>query len=99
MCASVCMCMCPCVCLSVCVCVCVFVCYRVCVCASVSVSVSVCVCVCVRAEQLINLIDNCDYWEIINVHTVIVMSIIHMVYKKSHQKLHYAGCFDVKCNI
>ena len=45
-------------------------------------------CVCIRAEQLINLINNCDYWEIINVMTIIVMSIIHMVYKKSHQNLH-----------
>ena len=52
-----------------------------------------------RAEQLIDLIDNCDYWEINNVQTIIVMTIIHMVYKKGHQKLHYAGCFDAKCSI
>ena len=39
-----------------------------------------------RAEQLIDLIDNRNYWEIIYVQTIIVMSIIHMVYKKSHQK-------------
>ena len=45
-----------------------------------------------RAEQLIN---NCNYWEIIDVQTIIVMSIIHMVYKKSDQKLHHAaGCLD-----
>ena len=50
-----------------------------------------------RAEQLIDLIDNCDYWEIIGDQIIIVMSIIHMIYKKSHQKLHYAGCFDAKC--
>ena len=31
--------------------------------------------------------------------TIIVMSIIDMVNKKSHQKLYYAGCFDAKCNI
>ena len=46
---------------------------------------------CGTAERLIN---NRDYWEIIDVQTIIVMSIIHMVYKKS---LHYAGCFDAKC--
>ena len=50
-----------------------------------------------RAEQLIN---NCNYWEIINLQPIIVMSIIHMVYKKSDQKLHHAaGCLDTKCNI
>ena len=49
-----------------------------------------------RPEQLIDLIDNHG---IINVQTIIVISIIHMDYKKSHQKLHYVGCFDTKCNI
>ena len=36
-----------------------------------------------RAEQLIDLIDNCDYWEIIDVLTKIVISNIHMINKKS----------------
>ena len=45
-----------------------------------------------RAEQLIN---NCNYWKIIDVQAIIVMSIIHMVYKKSDQELHHAaGCLD-----
>ena len=35
-----------------------------------------------RAEQLIDLINYHDYWEIINVLTIIVMSIIHMIYKE-----------------
>ena len=39
-----------------------------------------------KAEQLIDLINNYDYWEIIDVQTTIMISIIHMVYKKSHQK-------------
>ena len=52
-----------------------------------------------RAEQLIDSIDNHHYWEIIDIQTIIYMSIIQMVYKKSHQKLHYRGCFDAKCNI
>ena len=50
-----------------------------------------------RAEHLIGVINNCDYWEIIAVLTIIVMSIIH-VYTKSHQKPDYVNCFDVKCN-
>ena len=53
----------------------------------------------IRAEQLIDLIHNCDYWERIDVMTIIVMSIIDMVNKKSHQYLHYADCFDAKYNI
>ena len=52
-----------------------------------------------RAGQLIDLINSRDYWEMIDVQTIIVMSIIHMVYKKAHQKLHFAGSFDAKCNI
>ena len=52
-----------------------------------------------RAEQLINLIDNRDYWEIINVMIIIVISIIDIANKKSHQKLNYTGCFDTKCSI
>ena len=39
----------------------------------------------IRAEKLIDLIDNHDYWKIIGDHIIIVMSIIHMVYKKSYQ--------------
>ena len=35
----------------------------------------------IRAEQLIDLIVNCDYWEEANVQIVIVMSIILMLYK------------------
>ena len=56
-------------------------------------------CVGGRAEQLIDLINNQNYWEMIDVQTIIVMSIIRMMYKKSHQKLHIAGSFDAKCNI
>ena len=52
-----------------------------------------------RAKQLIDLIDNHDYWEIIDVLTIIMMSNIHMVNKKSHQTLDYASNFDAKCNI
>ena len=46
-----------------------------------------------RAVQLIN---NHDYWEIIDVMTIIMMSIIDMVNKKSHQR---PSGFDAKCNI
>ena len=49
-----------------------------------------------RAEQLIDLIDNGDYRETINVLTIIVISIIHMVYKKSSQKVDYTSHFDTK---
>ena len=35
-----------------------------------------------RPEQLINLIVNRDYWEIINVQTIIVMSINHILSKE-----------------
>ena len=31
--------------------------------------------------------------------TIIMMSIIDMVNKKSHQRLDYASGFDAKCNI
>ena len=41
------------------------------------------------AEKLNNLVDNWDYKEIIDVLTIIAMSIIHILYKKSHQKLHF----------
>ena len=56
---------------------------------------TVCMLYAVGNEQLIDLIDS----TIIDVMIIIVMSIIHMIYKKSHQKLHYASHFDAKCNI
>ena len=49
-----------------------------------------------KTEQLIDLIDNGDYWEIIDVLTIIVMYVIHVIYKKSHHKLGHTSHFDVK---
>ena len=44
-----------------------------------------CVCVCCRPDQLIDLIVNRDYWEIIYVETIIVMSVgATVVYNKKN---------------
>ena len=68
---------------------CVHACVYVCV-------VYVCVCVCIRPQRLIDLIVNRDYWETIDVQTIIVMSYF---LKKYNQKPDYAGQFGAKYNV
>ena len=50
-------------------------------------------------EQLIDLIINCDYWEIIDVQTIIVMSISYILSKKYHQKPNYVNQFGGRYNV
>ena len=50
-----------------------------------------------RAEQLIDLINYHDYWEVINVLTIIVMSIIHMICKEKSSEA--TLCKSFRCQM
>ena len=52
-----------------------------------------------RPEQLINLIVNRDYWEIIDVQTIIVMSIRYILSKEisSETRLCKSICCQIQC--
>ena len=51
----------------------------------------------IRSEQLIDLIVNRDYWEIINVQTIIMMSINYMLSKEIPSKTRL--CKSIWCQI
>ena len=52
-----------------------------------------------RPEQLIDLIVNCDYWEIIDVQTIILMSISYILSNEIPPETNYASQFGAKYNV
>ena len=74
--------------------------FRVCMvhCVCVCVHAHVCmVCVCVRPEKLINIIISRDYWETIDVQTIIVMSISYILSKEIPSETRL--CKSIWCQI
>ena len=53
----------------------------------------------IRPERLIDLIINCDYWEIIDVQTIIVMSVSYILSKEIPSETRLRSQFGAKYNV